>query len=418
MTTGAYAGLDPCVHCGFCLQACPTFLVTGDEADSPRGRIVLMQALASDRLGPDDPDLAIHLDRCLGCRACEPVCPSGVHYGSALEAAREELARVHPVPLVARLVHSVMAEPRLRRPLAGLARMVRPLARRLAGRSRLGFALGMLGSSTPAPRPTASPRSPYAPPPPPSPSPATTVHLFTGCIMEGLFDHVHAATERVLAVNGYAVDRVSRQGCCGALHAHSGQRREAKALARRNVAAFADGDGPPVVVNSAGCGAMLKEYGRLLAGDRLAPAAGRLARRVRDVTELLAECGPARGASLDLTVAYDPPCHLLHAQGVAAAPEAVLDAVPGLRRVRHDEGEVCCGSAGSYSLIQARMSRAVLDRKTVALLNARPAVVATGNPGCAMQIGAGLLAAGERIPVLHPVELLDWSYREAGRYDD
>jgi glycolate oxidase iron-sulfur subunit len=241
--------------------------------------------------------------------------------------------------------------------------------------------------------------------------------VLRGCIMDGLFSHVHRATERVLSANGFDLVDAPGQGCCGALHTHAGQHDEALALARRNVAAFDALDSETVIVaNAAGCGAMLKEYGRLLSGDPLGRRADALAARVRDVSEVLAECGPRHGASLGLRVAYDPPCHLLHAQGVALEPVALLDAVDGIERVGHEDAEVCCGSAGSYSLTQPALSGAVLTRKIEALHAVRPDVVATGNPGCAMQIGAGLLAAGEAIPVVHPVELLDWSYERAGFY--
>jgi glycolate oxidase iron-sulfur subunit len=213
---------------------------------------------------------------------------------------------------------------------------------------------------------------------------------------------------------------VPGQGCCGALHAHAGLHQEAVALARANVAAFARVPEAAIVVNAAGCGAMLKEYPRLLAGDAAFAGSPEKAvawtSRVADVTEALALAGPRPGAALPLTVAYDPPCHLLHAQRVAEAPLQVLDAIPGLRRVAHQEAELCCGSAGSYSLAEPELSRAVLDRKVAALTAGKPDVIATGNPGCAMQIGAGLRAAGCDRPVVHPVELLDRSYALAGYY--
>ena len=420
MSAGLAAGLEPCVHCGFCLQSCPTYLVTADEADSPRGRIVLIRGLAEGRLDPRDPVLASHLDRCLGCRACEPVCPSGVSYGPALERTRHLLTEARPVPLSVRLVHSIMAERGLGRVLFPLARMMRPAARLLAGRSRLGFPLGMLAATRPSgvARGNGGAQQASRAEPAVAATPAGTAVVLRGCVMDGLFSHVHRATERTLRANGFTVVETDAQGCCGALHAHAGQHEEARELARRNVRAFAAADGATVVADAAGCGAMLKEYGRLLEGDPLEQEAHALAARVRDVTEVLAGSGPRRGAPLELRVAYDPPCHLLHAQGVAAEPEALLAAVPGLKRVRHAGAELCCGSAGSYSLAQPALSHEVLGHKIDALVAARPDVVATGNPGCQMQIGAGLLAAGVKIPVVHPVELLDWSYRKAGYYAD
>ncbi len=418
MGAGLAAGLEPCVHCGFCLQACPTYLVTGDEADSPRGRITLIRGLAEGRLEARDRAVRTHIDRCLGCRGCEPVCPSGVSYAPALEATRRRLAEERPIPLSVRAVHAVMSEPRLGRLLFPVARAVRPLARWAAGPSRPGMAFGMLAATRPPRLDGRMGAGQSNPEPSTAPSPARPAVVFAGCIQDGLFGHVHRATERVLRANGYDVIGASGQGCCGALHAHAGQHEDAVRLARQNVRAFAAlPDDALIAVDAAGCGAALKEYDRLLAGDPLAPDGRRVAARVRDVSELLAERGPRGGAPLTLKVAYDPPCHLVHAQGIASEPERLLDAVPGLERVQHTGAELCCGSAGSYSLAQPGLSRQVLAHKVEAIRRAQPDVVATGNPGCAMQIGAGLLAAGERTPVVHPVELLDWSYRSAGYYD-
>jgi glycolate oxidase iron-sulfur subunit len=229
--------------------------------------------------------------------------------------------------------------------------------------------------------------------------------------MEGLFRHVHDATIRTLQVNGYEVREVAGQVCCGALHAHAGLADEARALARVNVAAFGDGD-EPIVVNSAGCGAFMKDYGHVVGGGDL------FASRVRDITELLAaNGGPLPGAPLDLHVAYDPPCHLLHAQRVAEPPQRLFAAIPLLRLVTVPGANDCCGSAGLFTLVEPEMSRTVLGPKLERLRAAAPQVVATGNPGCAMQLGAGLAAQGMRASVRHPVELLDASYRAAGRYE-
>jgi glycolate oxidase iron-sulfur subunit len=236
--------------------------------------------------------------------------------------------------------------------------------------------------------------------------------LFRGCVMDGLFSHVHDATVRALAVNGYAAGGTPGQGCCGALHAHAGLLAEARALARRNLDAFGSGDAP-IVVNSAGCGAMLKEYAHLLPDD---PRAGPFAARVRDVSELLASYGPEPGGPLPLRVAYDPPCHLEHAQRIGDPPRRVLAAIPDLEVVETPGAAQCCGSAGLYSLTEPALSRAVLLAKLAELRAAAPQVVATGNPGCQLHIGAGLAAAGIRAEVRHPVELLDRAYRAAGRY--
>jgi glycolate oxidase iron-sulfur subunit len=417
---GGFAALDNCVHCGFCLQACPTFLATGDEADGPRGRIALMRALEQGELAPDDPGLNQHLDRCLGCRGCEPVCPSGVGYGAGLEAARARLVERRPPALVARVALAAMTSPVVSGIVYALARAARgsPVPERLAGWGRLRFAMGMLGATRPqrrgewgvvrdgAHRMSGDYRDE------PLPTPHSPVLLFRGCIMEGLFSHVHDATIRTLGVNDYAVSEVPGQVCCGALHAHAGLHRTAQAQARRNIAAFGPGDAP-IVVNSAGCGAQMKGYGALLDGE---PAAVQFAARVRDVTEILAERGPAPGAPLHLRVAYDAPCHLLHVQKVAEPPLAVLRAIPALEvRLTADSAQ-CCGSAGLYGLLQPELSRAVLTPKLSRLLEDPPDVLATGNPGCVMQLGAGLLAARARVGARHPVELLDVSYRAAGFY--
>lgn len=417
---GGFEGLDACVHCGFCLQACPTFLATGDESDSPRGRIELMRALERGDFNATDPALSYHLDRCLGCRACEPVCPSGVQYGHGLEAARRQLAAALGIPLLARLALWALTTPGVSRSVYWFARVLRAvLPRGIAGFGRIRFALGMLVATKPAANESAARkaaaktlRRPFAAP---SPPPHHAALLFRGCVQQGLFSHVHDATVRTLAVNGYAVREVPGQGCCGALHAHAGLLDAARALARVNIAAFGDG-AEPIVVNSAGCGALMKDYGHLL-GDE---AGERFSARVRDVTELLAGDamrGPLAGAPLDLHVAYDPPCHLLHAQGVAVPPLKVFAAIPLLELVPVPGAAECCGSAGLFTLLEPEMSRAVLAAKIERLREAAPQVVATGNPGCQMQIGAGLRAAGIAVPVRHPVELLDQAYRAAGRYE-
>ncbi|PYP42436.1 MAG: hypothetical protein DMD43_02970 [Gemmatimonadetes bacterium] len=428
MTRGGFEALDPCVHCGFCLPACPTYLATGDESDSPRGRILLMRALERGELPPEDPAVREHLDACLGCRGCEPVCPSGVGYGRGLEAARERLAAANGLGLTARTVLGVFGRKPLWRPILAAARLLRGtgLPRRLAGAGRLGFSMGML-AATAGPtggqaerrtgrgsRSASRPLAPRSGLPSAGPPDRPTVALFRGCVMDALFGHVHEAVRRTLEANGYRVVEVAGQACCGALHEHAGDRTAARELVRTNAEAFA-GRADFVAVDSAGCGALLKNAGHLDPGAEARELAG----KVRDVSELLAAAGPRTGGALELEVAYDAPCHLEHTQGVRDAPLALLGAVPGLRVRRLPGSERCCGSAGIYSLLHPAMSRAVLDAKisSIAEANPRPELVATGNPGCAMQIGAGLRAAGLDIGVVHPVEVLDWSYARAGIYD-
>jgi len=417
VTFDPLAGLDPCVHCGFCLQACPTFLVTGDEADSPRGRIVLMQAVRRGAVDPADEHLGVHLDRCLGCRACETACPSGVSYGPALEAVRERLLTARPVPALASAVLAVVADQRLWKPMFGLTKVIRPLARLFTGWSRLGFAMGMVSSTRAltSTRGIGSRSSQQRPSTADTDDTRPTAVVFRGCIMDGLFGHVHRATERVLDVNGNRVVEVTGQVCCGALHAHAGRIEEARDLARRNLVAFATHGDARIVVNSAGCGAMLKAYGHLMVETDQQADAEVFARRVFDVSEVLAESGPKVGNPLPLRVAYDPPCHLHHAQRVTDAPLRMLDAIPDLTRVELSNAADCCGSAGLYSLLQREMSIEVLQRKVTAIRAVSPDYVVSGNPGCLMHIGAGLAADGQRTLVAHPVELLDWSYHGLGR---
>ena len=407
----ARAGLDACVHCGFCLQACPTYLTLEDENDSPRGRLVLMRALVDGSLPVDDADVRTHIDRCLGCRACETACPSGVPYGHLLEATRATLTRVTPNPRVARLILFVFA----RQALLRLAMLGGRLARasrlswmlsRLPG--RLGFAMSMLESTR-----TALERSRYEAH---GDGARGTATLLTGCVMEGLFAVTNRATERTLVTNGYVMVPTPGQRCFGALHAHAGDDDTARALARANIAAFERSGADVIVVNAAGCGAMMKEYAQLLSGDLAWHArAAAVSAKVRDVSEVLAVAGPRPGGSVAVRVTYDAPCHLLHAQRVAIPPLAVLAAVPGLELVPLEGSEHCCGSAGIYNLIEPDVSDRVLAPKLANILATRATFVATGNPGCLMQIGAGLHQARMRCRAVHPVDLLDAAYAAQAR---
>jgi glycolate dehydrogenase iron-sulfur subunit len=399
-------GLDACVHCGFCLQSCPTYLALEDENDSPRGRLVLMRALLDGALPPDDPDARTHLDRCLGCRACETACPSGVPYGSVLETARATLAGRRRRPLVARFVLAVFARPTLLGFAMAGARLLR--ATRLSAvlarvPGRVGFAFAMLDATRPAFRSLSYDT--------PDDGVRGTAALLDGCVMRGLFAPTNRATARVLAANGYRVIGAPGQRCCGALHAHAGDLDGARELARSNIAAFERAGADVIAVNSAGCGAMLEEYGHLLADDPAwADRAARLAARVRDVSELLAGAGPAPARGPTARVVYDAPCHLVHAQRVSEPPLHVLAAVGGLEMVPLAGAEQCCGGAGIYSLLQPAVSQAVLAPKVAGIRDSRAAFVATGNPGCLMQIGAGLSRAGVACRAVHPVDLLDAAY--------
>jgi glycolate dehydrogenase iron-sulfur subunit len=390
-----------------------------------------MRALERGEIDANDPGLFDHLDACLGCRGCEPACPSGVGYGRGLEAARDQLYAARGLSPLARLVLGVFRYSGLWRSLFTLARAFRAtrVPSLLAGGSRVRFGLGMLAASAEmaerdewieraarqASGTEAGSTIGDSDPRPRGPAAPLTVALFRGCVMDTLFSHVHDATKRTLEANGYRVIEVPGQACCGALHEHAGDRGGARSLALSNVEALT-GKADFVVVNSAGCGALLKDYGHLLDTER----AVTLSATVRDVSELLAERGPRAGAPLEIEVAYDAPCHLQHAQRVQEAPIALLRAIPGLRLRLLPGSDRCCGSAGIYSLLRPHMARAVLEHKIAGLQAAspRPDLVVTGNPGCLMQIGAGLRAAKLPIGVAHPVELLDLSYAEAGYYGE
>lgn len=400
------AGIDACVHCGFCLQSCPTYLTLEDENDSPRGRVLLMRSALEGALAIDDPSLETHIDRCLGCRACETACPSGVPYGHLLEATRATMAESRRLPFAARVILAVFARPTILAMAMATSRMLRAtrlpsLLSRVSG--RLGFAMAMLASTRrPSPSKHYVARGDGA---------RGGIALLLGCVMEGLLTETNRATERTLVMNGYTMVDAPGQRCCGALHAHAGDLRQARALARANIAAFERSDADYICANAAGCGAMMKEYTHLLVDEpSFADRARKLSARVRDVSELLVAAGPARGGEVDVTVTYDAPCHLLHAQRIADPPLAMLRAIPGVTLVPLAGSEHCCGAAGIYNLIEPDTSNAVLAPKLKNIEATHAELVATGNPGCLMQIGAGLKRASIRARTIHPVELLDASY--------
>jgi glycolate oxidase iron-sulfur subunit len=401
------AGIDACVHCGFCLQACPTYLALDDENDSPRGRVVLMRSAYEGTLSLDDPSLLTHIDQCLGCRACETACPSGVPYGHLLEATRATVAQPHPPPFLARLVLAVFANPRVLALTLWFAKTIRQIGIAdmlaiLPGRA--GFAMAMLASTNRklrGGRYSASARVADR---------GSTV-LLRGCVMDGLFRETNLATDRTLRMNGYAVRQPPPARCCGALHAHAGDLDGARALAKRVITDFEKTPTDYIVTNAAGCGAMMKEYGHLLARDaEWSERAERIASRVRDVSELLAAAGPRHAGPLHMRVTYDAPCHLLHAQRIAAAPLQILSAIEGVELVPIASADQCCGGAGIYNLLQPDVSAKVLAPKLNEIRLSTADVVASGNPGCLMQIGAGLYLAGTGTRAVHPVDLLDQAY--------
>jgi len=418
----ALADLQNCIHCGFCLPSCPTYIATGQELESPRGRLHLISAVTSGRVEASDRLLA-HLDLCLQCRACETACPSAVPYGRIMEDARASIManpfRRRPRSWQARalVLRWVLARPRVLRAAFALARLyvrsgaqrlVRgPLARVMPARLRL------LEASAPIParRPFARRRALAAPP-----GATARIALLTGCVHGELYPAMHEATVRVLARLGCEVVAPPAQACCGALHSHAGDAATARALARRNIAAFESAGVDAVIVNAAGCGAAMKEYGRLLRHDpRWHERAERFSAGVRDVLEFVAERDFARDlGAVAADVTLQDACHLAHAQGIREAPRAILRAIPGLRLREMETPDRCCGSAGLYSAVQPEMSATVLAAKLqdVAATGAR--VVCTSNPGCTLQIESGVRRQGMRVEVRHVIELLDASQRAGG----
>ena len=413
-----------CIHCGLCLEACPTYVITGNENDGPRGRLYLMRAVAEERLENTSEAFRTHIDRCLGCRACEQVCPAGVEYGQLLEHSREELLRAQPkndfTDKTLRFVlrHLWLSPARLRL-FFGAARLFRNLGlARLLLRSRLfpkraQFALALLESSRPI-FPTRKNESALQ-----SERQSPSVSLFTGCVGEGLFARVNRATERVLRANGFKVEAPKEQVCCGALHAHAGDLEGARELAKRNIEAF--NSGAPIVTNAGGCGAMLATYGHLLADDtNFAEAAANFSSRVRDVSQQLQtnEFRALPTVACGKSVTYDTSCHLLYGQKAGEASQEMLRCAVGPNFVPLEGTERCCGAAGIYNLLQPELSGRVLQEKLDHVRETSATILATGNPGCQMQIGAGARLAGMNLQVCHPVELLDEAYAEAGIYTE
>ena len=413
-----YDNLLACVRCGLCLTACPTYVLTAHEAEGPRGRVAMLRALAEGRLAPT-PDLVQHEQSCLVCEACSSVCPAGVRMGPLQVAFRAALAPTAPGPSWQRAARYVVF-----RGLFGHMRAFRLVVRLLWLYQRLGLRAaarrsGLLRLLRLAEREALLPPIPHrflVPHGETYPGGrGERVALFAGCVMSTGLAAIGRATIRVLQRAGCDVVNPAGQGCCGALHAHGGDLDGARTLARRNVAAFEAAGDAPIVVNAAGCSAMLKEYAHHLADDPAWAARARaFAARVRDVTELLAArpAGalrfplPPRGP-VDVSVTYQDPCHLAHAQGIRQPPRALLRAIPGLELRELDDGGLCCGSAGVYNVTHPAAGRALRERKLDAALATGADVIATANPGCLLHLRAGLAARGSRVQVRHVVELLD-----------
>jgi glycolate oxidase iron-sulfur subunit len=398
-----------CVHCGFCLPTCPTYVLWGEEMDSPRGRIVLMKEGHEEISAP----MVDHLDNCLGCMACVTACPSGVQYDKLIEDARPQIERnfersaddrAHR-----RLIFELFTHPGRMRALApgaavaqklGLPRLARrPRVRKLA--PRLAGMIAMTPEASVRRTLTRLPTKFEA-----EGEKRGTVALLQGCVQRVFFGHVNEATARVLAAEGFEVHVPREPRCCGALPLHAGDDPDARELAKATIEALEDYE--TVVVNAAGCGSAMRDYGHVLRDDpEWADRAARFSERVRDVSEFLAEAGPrADRRPVELRVAYHDACHLAHAQGVREQPRELLRGIPGLELLEPDEWQICCGSAGIYNLVKPEPAAELGERKARNLLDTGAEAIAAGNPGCALQITAHTERLGRPLPVLHPMELL------------
>lgn len=409
-----------CIKCGFCLPVCPTYNLTGSEAASPRGRIEMMVAVADGILDPED--ILEPLDLCLGCRACETACPAGVEFGRLLEAGRAAAGVGQPVSRLGGWLHWLFMERILPSPhrlhqLANLLRVyqisgVQTLVRLSGLLPRLAPRLAVMEALLPI-IPPARARQFLPVETPAHGEERGHVFLLTGCVTPQALPQVNRATVRVLARNGYRVLTNPAQPCCGALQAHANDLESARRLARHHIAAFEASGAEWFVVNAAGCGALMKDYGHLLADDpEFAARAENFDARVRDVSELLA-AAPLREPlqMLPLRVAYDDPCHLSHGQKIRQQPRDLLRQVPGLELLEVPDSDWCCGSAGTFNLFHPQTAEALLDRKMAHLASVRPDVVVSGNPGCLLQLRQGAERHGLTAEVLHPIEMLDRAYR-------
>lgn len=397
--------VEACVHCGFCLPACPTYRLLGEEMDSPRGRIFLMKDVLEGSLPLEE--ALPYLDRCLGCVGCVTACPSGVAYGDLLVSFRSHTADHRHRPVGERLSHALMRRtlpyPGRFRVAASLGKLMRPLADSLppAMRAMVDLLPERLPEAEPLPEVVPAEGTRRA-----------RVALLVGCVQQVLAPEINWATVRVLARNGVEVVIPREQGCCGALSLHSGDWETAQRLARANLTAFPT-DVDAVVTNAAGCGSGLHDYRLLFQGQPEAEQAEALAAKAMDVSAFLDRLGwePPPPLRRELTVAYHDACHLAHAQGVREAPRRLLRSIPHLTLVEIEEGDLCCGSAGTYNIEQPELAAALGQRKAQAILAARPHALVTGNIGCLTQIAHHLRRLGSALPLYHTVQLLDLAYR-------
>lgn len=409
--------IDKCVHCGFCLPVCPTYVLWHEEMDSPRGRIYLMK-MAREGSAQMTSEWVGHFDSCLGCVACMTACPSGVDYGKLIEATRAQIERNYRRSpgerLHRRLLFETLIKPGrlqfLRWPLLAFQKTG---LRALLRRSGL---LNLLPQSLSAMEALLPPLSPHDTLPEITPAKGQRrkrVGLVLGCVQRVFFSQVNAATARVLSAEGYEVVAPREQPCCGALLTHAGEEQQAQRLARTMIDAFEQANVDYIISNAAGCGSNLKEYAHLLRDDSAyAQRAKRFAAQCRDITELLAESPPrAERKPLPVRIAFHDSCHLQHAQGVRLQPRSLLTQIPGLQLLEIPESAICCGSAGIYNLVQPHAANDLGDRKASLIAPLLPSAVVTGNPGCILQIQSALIRAKHPVPVLHTVQLLDASIR-------
>lgn len=437
-----YGRFLDCVHCGLCTSACPTYVETGDENDSPRGRIYLMRSVVDGRLPLTD-NVRRHLDLCLDCRSCETACPSGVQYGRLIEPFRVEMHETTPVNETGDTPRETPIRAGEYRPdwfhrwiMYGLfpyrsrmqwalkpARLMQRLrfdrlAEKIGMTRLLPAKLQRMQAQLPVLRPSLPELPDFLPA---RGTRRARVGLFLGCVADAMFRHVHWATARVLQENGCDVVIPRSQHCCGAIHYHSGASQPALNLMRQNINAFQGEELDAVIVNVAGCGAMMKDYSHvhqeLTVGNAGQPhtseteVAG-FSGLVKDVSEFLMALGPVQPLGrIEAAVAYQDACHLQHAQKIRQQPRDLLELIPGVSLRPIAEAELCCGAAGSYNLTQPEMANRLGQRKVGCLMEVKPDVVVSGNAGCSLQLQAQLKAAGYDVAVLHPMELLDLSYR-------
>jgi glycolate oxidase iron-sulfur subunit len=409
--------IETCVHCGFCLPVCPTYVLWNEEMDSPRGRIYLMK-LASEGAASITPHWVQHFDTCLGCMACMTACPSGVDYQKLIEATRAQIERKHERSAAEKLyryfIFGAFTNPNrlrmLRWPLLLYQRLgLQSLLRNIGLLNLLPEKLRAMEALLPK-LPPAEPISEVTPA---QGAQRRRVGLLLGCVQREFFPNVNAATARVLAAEGCEVIAPSEQPCCGALLVHAGEESAAIQLARKTIDTFERANVDAIVTNAAGCGSNVKEYGHLLRDDpQYAERAKAFAAKCKDVSEILAQLEPRAARNpVQLRVAYQDACHLQHAQGIRSQPRSLLAQIPGLELVDIPEAAICCGSAGIYNLVQPEAANALGDRKAQLVTSVHPDVVATGNPGCILQLQAALARAGHRTPVVHTIQLLDASLR-------